>query len=1032
MLRDRLVLASYLRDLFGDADEETTRALQAVTEAGRRGDGQSHFFSTLEARASKLGVGLAALRRYDLNVLSHLDAVRARRPDVKGLLYFQYHAALCAEVLLDRLTNDPGGLLADIEAFRRAHPDFADVPAVTADTLRTWAFWMATGSGKTILLHLAVRQFEHYQPFKAENVLLLTPGEGLTRQHLDEFAKSGIPAVHASQADAAFRGVQVVEITRLYDDTTADGQRRSGKGVSIPLSLFEGPNLVLVDEGHKGTFGAADMKEERSWRTLREKLGADGLTVEYSATFGQVADADESLGDFYARTVAFEYAYGRFHADGYGKDYRVLNLKSDADGYGPTVMLGGLLALYAQRRAYDGDRAALATYHVAQPLMVFVGAKVTGGETPEVVQVLAFLDAFLGDRAATVARIEAMLTGQSGLSDSQGGDAFAEALDSLAGLGAGDVYDDLCRRLFHGSGRLQLRRLARADGEVALRVTGTADDAYFGLVSVGNVTKLIEMAEESGLDVGEDDAVHPALFDTLRADEGPLSVLVGARRFLEGWSTPRVSVMGLLGVGRSAGSQVIQLFGRGVRLFGKNRSLKRSAGTPGAPDVLALLETLRIFGLKADYVQTFLNDLDREGAPSYKVRFPIDTAEATMATAKLRLFRKSSESPFAAQPPLSFDFFPAADTPFPSVKVTCAPTVTITADGETMSAKTAGFTSRALPLDQLNEDDLFYEALAHKARKGYANLFVPRAALGQFLREAVEVSAPADVLDGATAAHRLTLDRLARKAVQDGLDAFYGRYQRRYEAALVVPDVLGPDHANIPRDETGPAYRLGVAKSDLARVESLVADATERRQEDTGQPVPRLHIDAHLYAPLLSANAFTVRDGQLHQWGARAAVAISPTGLVESEVRFVLDLREFWQTAAGEPEWAGCEVYLLRNLPKTGLEFYGTAGFYPDFALWIVRGAEQALAFVDPKGMVHWAEEKVGLLAFMETMSRPDLAIRGFIVTPTDPADITLPAGETDKVGYMRRRNVLLQRDAAYLAELLTQLRRALPSAPEA
>jgi hypothetical protein len=45
--------------------------------------------------------------------------------------------------------------------------------------------------------------------------------------------------------------------------------------------------------------------------------------------------------------------------------------------------------------------------------------------------------------------------------------------------------------------------------------------------------------------------------------------------------------MGLLNIGKGEGPQIIQLFGRGVRLKGKNLSLKRSVN----PEI-SILETL--------------------------------------------------------------------------------------------------------------------------------------------------------------------------------------------------------------------------------------------------------------------------------------------------------------------------------------------------------------------------------------------------------------------------------------------------------
>jgi hypothetical protein len=105
-----------------------------------------------------------------------------------------------------------------------------------------------------------------------------------------------------------------------------------------------------------------------------------------------------------------------------------------------------------------------------------------------------------------------------------------------------------------------------------------------------------------------------ALFGTLNNKDSQLNVLIGSRKFTEGWSSWRVSTMGLLNMGQGEGSQIIQLFGRGVRLKGKGFSLKRTtpAGRPKGVH-LDKLEALNIFGVRANYMATFKDYLREEG-----------------------------------------------------------------------------------------------------------------------------------------------------------------------------------------------------------------------------------------------------------------------------------------------------------------------------------------------------------------------------------------------------------------------------------
>ena len=79
-----------------------------------------------------------------------------------------------------------------------------------------------------------------------------------------------------------------------------------------------------MDEGHLGATG-------RVWRERRRELSRGGFTFEYSATFNQVVSGrDPDLLHAYGKCLLFDYSYRRFHQDGYGKDYAILNLPGGA------------------------------------------------------------------------------------------------------------------------------------------------------------------------------------------------------------------------------------------------------------------------------------------------------------------------------------------------------------------------------------------------------------------------------------------------------------------------------------------------------------------------------------------------------------------------------------------------------------------------------------------------------------------------------------------------------------------------------
>jgi hypothetical protein len=158
---------------------------------------------------------------------------------------------------------------------------------------------------------------------------------------------------------------------------------------------------------------------------------------------------------------------------------------------------------------------------------------------------------------------------------------------------------------------------------VALRLG--AENEPFGVINVGEDAKLVKLCEENGLETGDAGVLGVRSSTRSTPLQSTVNLLIGSKKFSEGWSSWRVSTMGLMNVGRGEGAQIIQLFGRGVRLKGFEWSLKRSVKTQLPDDVdrpkhIAALETLGIFGIHADYMAQFRDFLEEEGLPTNEER----------------------------------------------------------------------------------------------------------------------------------------------------------------------------------------------------------------------------------------------------------------------------------------------------------------------------------------------------------------------------------------------------------------------------
>ena len=118
----------------------------------------------------------------------------------------------------------------------------------------------------------------------------------------------------------------------------------------------------------------------------------------------------------------------------------------------------------------------------------------------------------------------------------------------------------------------------------------------------------------------EQENITGSLFSGINDPKSKVNLLIGSRKFMEGWDSFRVSSMGLMRIGMGEGSQIVQLFGRGVRLWGKDYSLKRSSALPidETPPNIHLLETLNVFGVRANYMAEFR--LLKPGRYRYRLR----------------------------------------------------------------------------------------------------------------------------------------------------------------------------------------------------------------------------------------------------------------------------------------------------------------------------------------------------------------------------------------------------------------------------
>lgn len=968
-LEKQLLLLSWLNDGLGyGSNQELFEDLKQADE-GFSASGQSHLLLRLQSRSSSIRFSMDNLERYDRNIRNHLNSINARRVQPIQLRYFQHLAALYAEIFLDSSRADHRGRLLDslnshvVDRNAKKHSSEPPHKEFCDTDLNTLAFWMATGSGKTLIMHLNYHQFMYYgatNPCTSlDNILLITPNDGLSEQHLADLKKSSIPAKLFDMADGGLTHhekavVQVIEITKLTK--------------SVPIERFEGNNLVFVDEGHKGSGGEA-------WRAVREKLGRTGFTFEYSATFGQALAAAKKgdLTQQYGKSIVFDYSFRYFHGDGYGKDFRVLNLQWDTvEEQTDLLLLGNLLSFYEQQRLFEDKGDAIRPYLLEKPLWTFVGSTVNAVYTEQkkqrsdVMTIARFLHrALLNKRGWVTKKIRSLLNGNTGLTTENGQDVFHKKFPYLreVGISPQECYSDILTRTFHAQtgGRLHLCHIKANKGEFGLKVSGS--DRYFGVIYIGDASKFKKVMKEDDSDIAlEEDAIGASLFERINTPTSEINILIGAKKFMEGWNSWRVSNMGLLNIGLKEGSEIIQLFGRGVRLRGMGLTLKRSAALSGkAPPHLNLLETLNIFAIRANYMAKFRDYLEREGVEidePIEIKVPIKVNPAFLKR-KLAIPRMAKDISFTDKVNLLLDIGDPQDRDS-KVHIDLSSRVQILeSGGEVAEAKARR--SATLPAKSLNLVDwekAYLDLLEHKEQEGLDNLAIPPP---EILKEIVagtgrtvplyDLTAASSIIEPKSLADRESLQEAATSILRAYATNFYKEQRRRWTSRHLKYQTLNRNHPNLsfnfedsdaPEQGGSHEYMVSVSKQEeglIEHIENLIRQADRLYEEDEEYMLDRIHFDRHIYQPLLIESTGIAK--------------ISPPAMNNKETQFVRDLREYWKREKDET-LTESEIFLLRNQSRgKGVGFFENHGFYPDFILWHVAGSHQHIVFIEPHGMIH-------------------------------------------------------------------------------
>jgi hypothetical protein len=411
---------------------------------------------------------------------------------------------------------------------------------------------------------------------------------------------------------------------------------------------------------------------------------------------------------------------------------------------------------------------------------VLLGLSVIGGknkadqeQTSDVVAVLAFLADCLSRPLDLAADLERLLAGPgAGVATDLLPPAVRQAVTGVepAAL-ARRVLTEVCG--WRDGDQPALRLIKSAPGELGLGLRRGDRLRYYGVVNVGDAAGLVKALAACRLPC-EEDALSGSLFATLDDPGAGLNLLIGSRRFAEGWDNYRPASLTLLRLGQGEGSLIIQMFGRVVRFAGVDGDGKRLARPPA---LLAPLQTAYVYGLKSGYLDSFLHGLTANGvAAAERVSCPIQVhVPAPLCSVRATLPDKHDFAVTA----LGEDWLRGLKR----VQLSLGATVATAQlhEGQITSAQGSLGTDLTPEfrrwLGLLDEDALYLELLGWKRTQGWWNFAFDRAAIAAALAsDRYQILGLPGLM---TVSSLADLERLLRLATTLVRRLFEGLYRRR-------------------------------------------------------------------------------------------------------------------------------------------------------------------------------------------------------------------------------------------------------------
>ncbi|GAA8901169.1 DEAD/DEAH box helicase family protein [Helicobacter pylori] len=444
------------------------------------------------------------------------------------------------------------------------------------------AFYMATGSGKTIviiklveLLSVAIRM----GLIPKKNVMFFSANENLIKQFEREIEKYNRGKDYFKQID--FKNLKSVthkdfhrapkdffeKITLFYYRADLMNDEESKENLLNYKDYWDnGENYVILDEAHKGN------KSESKRQAIFSLLSLKGFLFNFSATFTEESDLI---------TAVYNLSVGEWVKLGYGKESVLLkknnlnafkDLKDLNDREKEIALLKALLLLGMQKR-YKTEG------YFYDPLMLVFTHSVNVENSDAEIFFKTLARVIENDDGNDFSKakedlLEEIKNPEFLFSDDKDKDykvkVFKESLKSMD-------FKGLKEEVFYANnGHIEVIINPKNNQEIAFKLN--TSDKVFCLIRIGDITEWIYEKLKSVKVVSKNLSFKEESYFS-QIDRSSINILVGSRTFETGWDSTRPSVILFLNIGLDddAKKLVKQSFGRGVRIESVKNQRQRLA-----------------------------------------------------------------------------------------------------------------------------------------------------------------------------------------------------------------------------------------------------------------------------------------------------------------------------------------------------------------------------------------------------------------------------------------------------------------------